>query len=236
MASECSLAAVQLVTSGLFPCSPIYPTLAVDIRVLDFVRRLFLRIAPNVTAWCNTVTDFLACQGYGLPGEDPLRRRFANALQWYMSLHDMTTCNIDTKLNEVRAELIPEANVPTNTPPSNDGSDDEDDDPPAPTRRSGMTVEEVPDDDHMSVEEGADEDEEEEEEAEEVLQGRKHRRSSDTDSEEEEESGEGADAEGPRRMRPSEYLCAQCPLCFGGASKCVAFAFAFEGHFLIRCI
>ncbi|KAE9384417.1 hypothetical protein BT96DRAFT_960902 [Gymnopus androsaceus JB14] len=97
-ASECSSASIQLIRSGLFPCSPVYPTLAVDIRVLDFVRRLFLRIAPNYTAWCSAATDFLASQGYHLPGDDPLRRRFANALQWFMSLSDMATARIDTTL------------------------------------------------------------------------------------------------------------------------------------------
>ncbi|KAJ3979061.1 hypothetical protein F5890DRAFT_1421892, partial [Lentinula detonsa] len=71
-ASSCHSAALQLVRSGLFPCSPVYPTLAVDIRVLDFVRRLFLRIAPNYTAWCSAVVDFLSSQGYHLPGDDPL--------------------------------------------------------------------------------------------------------------------------------------------------------------------
>ncbi|KAF9070970.1 hypothetical protein BDP27DRAFT_1193179, partial [Rhodocollybia butyracea] len=88
-------ASVQLVRSGLFPCSPIFPTLAVDICLPDFVRRLFLRIAPNYTAWCSAATDFLSSQGYHLPGDDPLRRRFANALQWFISLNDMTSTHID---------------------------------------------------------------------------------------------------------------------------------------------
>ncbi|KAF9060551.1 hypothetical protein BDP27DRAFT_1169169, partial [Rhodocollybia butyracea] len=65
-ASECTKASVQLVHSGLFPCSPIFPTLAVDIRVLDFIWRFFLQIVPNYTAWCGTATDFLATQGYYL--------------------------------------------------------------------------------------------------------------------------------------------------------------------------
>ncbi|KAJ3831374.1 hypothetical protein F5878DRAFT_502469, partial [Lentinula raphanica] len=104
-ASDCSKAAVQLIRSGLFPCSPIFPTLAVDIRVLDFVRRLFLRIAPNYTAWCTAAIDFLAAQGYRLPGEDPLRQRFANALQWFMSLHDKVNTQIDRVLQHSRQEI-----------------------------------------------------------------------------------------------------------------------------------
>ncbi|KAJ3748154.1 hypothetical protein EV360DRAFT_57113 [Lentinula raphanica] len=55
----CQTAAVQLVEQGLFPCAPIHPTLAVDIHVLDFVTKLFLRIAPNNTAWVDAISDFL---------------------------------------------------------------------------------------------------------------------------------------------------------------------------------
>ncbi|KAJ3714478.1 hypothetical protein C8R42DRAFT_646407 [Lentinula raphanica] len=94
----CQTAAVQLVEQGLFPCAPIHPTLAVDIRVLDFVTKLFLRIAPNNTAWVDALSDFLNSQGYQLPGKDPLRRRFGNALQWYNSLQDLTTSFVDSAL------------------------------------------------------------------------------------------------------------------------------------------
>ncbi|KAF9070217.1 hypothetical protein BDP27DRAFT_1382877 [Rhodocollybia butyracea] len=110
--SECSKASVQLVHSGLFPCSPIFLTLAIDIRVLDFVWRLFLRIAPNYTAWCSAATDFLGAQGYHLPGNDPLRRHFANALlQWFMLLVDMTSARINSILHGVRADLVPGSSV-----------------------------------------------------------------------------------------------------------------------------
>ncbi|KAE9385182.1 hypothetical protein BT96DRAFT_755847, partial [Gymnopus androsaceus JB14] len=82
----CQPAATQLMKCGLFGCAPLRPSLAVDLRVLDFVTCLFLRISPNNTAVCNTIEDFLKCQGYHLCGQDPLRRRFANALQWYNRL------------------------------------------------------------------------------------------------------------------------------------------------------
>ncbi|KAF9061500.1 hypothetical protein BDP27DRAFT_1385337 [Rhodocollybia butyracea] len=110
-ASECSKASVQLVRSGLFPCSPIFPMLAVDIHVLDFVCRLFLHIAPNYTAWCSTATNFLAAQGYHLPGDDPLRRRFATALQWFMFLNEMTSARINNILHGVHADLVPNLSV-----------------------------------------------------------------------------------------------------------------------------
>lgn len=63
---RCLPAARQLVSCGLFPCAPQVPSLAVDIRVLEFVSRLFLNIAPNTTAWCKTVEGFLESQGYRL--------------------------------------------------------------------------------------------------------------------------------------------------------------------------
>jgi hypothetical protein len=49
---------------GLFACAPIAPTLAVDLRVLELVRELFVRISPNNTAWCDTLEAFLHNRGY----------------------------------------------------------------------------------------------------------------------------------------------------------------------------
>ncbi|KAE9384670.1 hypothetical protein BT96DRAFT_950393 [Gymnopus androsaceus JB14] len=147
-ASDCSSASIQLIRSGLFPCSPVYPTLAVDIRVLDFVRRLFLRIAPNYTAWCNAATDFLASQGYHLPGDDPLRRRFANALQWYMSLNDMATAlwrsfrrrTLPPRCLSPKAHCLDES-------ARGEGLDSEDEQRPRAARRQGVSMEEVVDED-----------------------------------------------------------------------------------------
>ncbi|KAG6836295.1 hypothetical protein H0H93_009388 [Arthromyces matolae] len=60
---SCS-AAVQLVSRGLFPCAPERPTLAVNFSLLEFVHELFLRIAPNNTAWCEALEAFLASRQY----------------------------------------------------------------------------------------------------------------------------------------------------------------------------
>ncbi|KIK58480.1 hypothetical protein GYMLUDRAFT_170991, partial [Collybiopsis luxurians FD-317 M1] len=79
--TPCTPAALQLICSGLFPCPPVYPTLAVDVQVLDLEQCLFLQIAPNYTVWCATVTDFLGSQGYCLLEDDSQRQRFSNALQ-----------------------------------------------------------------------------------------------------------------------------------------------------------
>ena len=47
-----------LLSMALFPCAPIFPTLAVDIQLLEFVWVLFANAAPNITAWCNTLEAF----------------------------------------------------------------------------------------------------------------------------------------------------------------------------------
>lgn len=62
----CSPAPLQLMSRGLFPCSPIAPTLAVDIKLLEFVRELFLRMPPNVSAWSDTLEAFLGRAQYKL--------------------------------------------------------------------------------------------------------------------------------------------------------------------------
>ena len=65
-ACKCSPAAGQLLEMGYFPCAPYHPTLAIEVRMLQFVTKLFVRISPNNTAWCATVEDFLQNLGYKL--------------------------------------------------------------------------------------------------------------------------------------------------------------------------
>ncbi|KAJ3725522.1 hypothetical protein DFJ43DRAFT_1157442 [Lentinula guzmanii] len=103
---HCHPAAVQLIERGLFGSAPKEPTLAVDLHVLDFITRLFLRISPNNTAICNTIEDFLSSQGYQLRGKDPLRRRFSMALRWYNALQQATTSFVDSILDISRQELL----------------------------------------------------------------------------------------------------------------------------------
>ena len=55
----CLSAAIQLMSCGLFPCALLFPSLAVDISLLDFVKKLFLRLSRNNTGWCETLEDFL---------------------------------------------------------------------------------------------------------------------------------------------------------------------------------
>ncbi|KAI5997730.1 hypothetical protein EDC04DRAFT_2584986, partial [Pisolithus marmoratus] len=51
---------------GLFACSPVAPTLAVDLCLLEFMKTLFVWLTPNMTAWCKAFECFLDGQGYKL--------------------------------------------------------------------------------------------------------------------------------------------------------------------------
>ncbi|KAG1738078.1 uncharacterized protein EDB91DRAFT_1237789 [Suillus paluster] len=87
IACPCYPAPLQLLRRGLFPCAPVAPSLAVDLRVLEFVRLLFIRQSPNHTAWCDAVETFLDGMGYKLTSMHSLCHRFANALHWYRVLN-----------------------------------------------------------------------------------------------------------------------------------------------------
>ena len=63
---DCCSAPQQLLSCGLFPCTPTAPSLAVDINMLDFVQQLFLRLAPNNTGWCDTLESLLNSRKYKL--------------------------------------------------------------------------------------------------------------------------------------------------------------------------
>jgi hypothetical protein len=51
---------------GAFPCAPLSPSLAVDLRVLEFTRNLFLEIAPNTTAFSIALERCLSSLGFQL--------------------------------------------------------------------------------------------------------------------------------------------------------------------------
>ncbi|KAI6102139.1 hypothetical protein F5141DRAFT_1008512 [Pisolithus sp. B1] len=65
-AYPCTPAPVCLMKHGLFPSTLTAPTLAVDLWVLEFLRKLFVHLTPNTTAWCEALESFLDGQGYKL--------------------------------------------------------------------------------------------------------------------------------------------------------------------------
>ncbi|THU78955.1 hypothetical protein K435DRAFT_699011, partial [Dendrothele bispora CBS 962.96] len=85
-------------------------SLYVDICMLDFVNRLFLRVSPNVTAWCGALEDYLRQQKYYLRGQDPLQRHFGNCVLWFTSLQDAAHTHVKQILENVRSDLIITAN------------------------------------------------------------------------------------------------------------------------------
>ncbi|KAI6163378.1 hypothetical protein EDD17DRAFT_1507371 [Pisolithus thermaeus] len=62
----CTPAPIFLMDCGLLACSPVAPTLAVDLHVLEFMRMLFVHLTPNMTAWSEALKSFLDAQGYQL--------------------------------------------------------------------------------------------------------------------------------------------------------------------------
>ncbi|KAG6805899.1 hypothetical protein H0H92_013549, partial [Tricholoma furcatifolium] len=171
-----------------------------DLKVLDFVSKLFLNIAPNHTAWSKTVEDFLGQEGYKLKTEDSLRKRFSNALLWYNSLQDLSVQHIDHVLEQKRQIMTQDG--------LNEEEDEEGFDGPDPfsspcIRRENTTLASFNTPPQTSV----------------------HRNSckrlrDDEESEEDGEEGENGPSNpfpDPRpQSRPSEYLRSRCPLCFGG--------------------
>ncbi|KIJ11573.1 hypothetical protein PAXINDRAFT_31481, partial [Paxillus involutus ATCC 200175] len=82
----CRPAPLQLVALGLFGCAPLSPSLAVDFRVLELVKALFVRMTPNLSGWTEALESFLNDRGYKLATRDNLRRRFSTTYHWYLVL------------------------------------------------------------------------------------------------------------------------------------------------------
>lgn len=55
MYCRCKPVPDQLLAEGLFPCAPTAPTLAVDLKLLEFARLQFLTMVPNLTGWCEAM-------------------------------------------------------------------------------------------------------------------------------------------------------------------------------------
>ncbi|KAI6115788.1 hypothetical protein EV401DRAFT_2058086 [Pisolithus croceorrhizus] len=79
-ACPCIPAPVCLMKYGLFASTPTAPTLAVDLQVLEFLRKLFVCLTPNTTAWCEAPESFLDGEGY------KLQSKCFNAYHWYTVL------------------------------------------------------------------------------------------------------------------------------------------------------
>src|SRR5258707_1838885 len=79
-------AAIQLLELGLFPCTPVWPGLAVSLVMLEWVCTLFLHMALNMQAWADTVEIMLKHQGYSFRKSHSFCHHFNNVLVHYQML------------------------------------------------------------------------------------------------------------------------------------------------------
>ncbi|KAF7353564.1 hypothetical protein MSAN_01546700 [Mycena sanguinolenta] len=148
---NCAPAAEQLLDAGLFPSAPRRPTFAADIRVLEFARNLFGRIAPNNTAWTATLESFLRDLGFSLDNEGSMRRMFASSLEWYTHLRNQVKCHFDNIIEDTRRSYLgqdtedrdatptptPTPGTPAPQPVDEDSSRDSSSSPPPASRSAG---------------------------------------------------------------------------------------------------
>ncbi|KAG6905812.1 hypothetical protein DXG01_000595 [Tephrocybe rancida] len=208
----CAPAACQLVELGCFPSTPLKPTVAVDMKVLEFVSTLFANIAPNNTAWCNAVETFLASRQYKLNTKESLCKRFGNALQWESALTD--GIELDNKLNFMPSSPCPRSQTGDDTPDTPSCPVTPQYHPTAhsapllatPMSQESLSMTPVTPRRHTTVEDASDD--------EDPHVHRKHRR--DQEEEQDNSSSSNPFAEPLPQKRPSDYLRAACPLCFGG--------------------
>ncbi|KZP21347.1 hypothetical protein FIBSPDRAFT_718402, partial [Athelia psychrophila] len=110
---SCISAPHALLARGFICSSPTYPTLAVDIKLLEFARMQFLHMIPNTTGWCGALEACLTSLGFKLQTRDTLRRRFTACLRWYYALLDATEHRLQDLLDTTRKETLL-----TSAPPS----------------------------------------------------------------------------------------------------------------------
>ena len=61
---ECRPLALTLLDMGLFPASPVQPSIAFSLGHLLFASKLFVHISPNISAWCSTIASNLIEKGF----------------------------------------------------------------------------------------------------------------------------------------------------------------------------
>ena len=114
---ECRPVPLQLVQCGFFPCSPVHPTLAVSLDMLEFVAKLFLYIAPNERGWAAMVVKYLKACGYCFATGDSFRCHFANALAHYQLLMQLINAEVEKLVDHSRTLLSSCEDVPISMAP-----------------------------------------------------------------------------------------------------------------------
>ncbi|PSR97574.1 hypothetical protein PHLCEN_2v4281 [Hermanssonia centrifuga] len=98
-----------LVSSGMFPTSPIEPGMAVSINFLELYHHLFQRSADAVTAIAAALRTFYSHRGWdvvdkaGRPIKDPFHKGLGHAIQWYDMLRMRIERGVDQAVDTARS-------------------------------------------------------------------------------------------------------------------------------------
>lgn len=76
----------SLLRIGYLVSAPIRPTYAFDVQMLDFMRLLHQRTAPNKSAWSASLEVYLKARGHTIRGKDVIRRKLTTSLRWFIYL------------------------------------------------------------------------------------------------------------------------------------------------------
>ncbi|EJD39690.1 hypothetical protein AURDEDRAFT_44141, partial [Auricularia subglabra TFB-10046 SS5] len=71
---------------GFFPCAPKRPSIAFSLPLLEFISIHSLNVAPNSSAWADTLQLFWQRRRYMPMTAESLRKRLGNAIHWYQVL------------------------------------------------------------------------------------------------------------------------------------------------------
>ncbi|KAH6886607.1 hypothetical protein BKA70DRAFT_1123120 [Coprinopsis sp. MPI-PUGE-AT-0042] len=114
----------NLIAKGFFPSTPQRPTVAFDLKMLEFMHQLHVRASPNITAWSTALEEVLESQGFKLASKDTLRRKLASSLRWFRFLAATKELVVD-KLVSAAASDAPEGADTANSPDNHAGTSDE---------------------------------------------------------------------------------------------------------------
>ncbi|TFK63382.1 hypothetical protein BDN72DRAFT_775931 [Pluteus cervinus] len=97
----------QLVRNGLFPSAPIAPKLSFSLELLDFYRAIFEQSCDAIASISAALYNFYHRRGFpilnkGSRMQDPFRKGFGVAVQWY----DALRVQIENEVNNAIAESI----------------------------------------------------------------------------------------------------------------------------------
>ncbi|KZV98431.1 hypothetical protein EXIGLDRAFT_568177, partial [Exidia glandulosa HHB12029] len=89
-----------------FPCAPKRPSVAFNIRLLEFISLHSLHVAPNTTAWATTLESFWAKRGYAMHEAPAFRKRLANAMHWFDALNNLKDAYVSHSIDVLGKSIV----------------------------------------------------------------------------------------------------------------------------------